>query len=483
MGTDDIVADNILALQALYYTQLLEEQGLFEVADRIVELYAEGLLPVGRGEGGSVLDAYRRGSKRSLSRVERLNLYARSFGSPGGDPDAKPTREFDDLWLRFLRAVSTYRRQRATANVLADRRAASRETVRKTGRDLAANLSLHGFRTAPAAASLETHVRSALDVLRTGAVRRAYGPYGVWELVEVVSFVELGRVAGTVRGRTAAQAGGTIVRWLATRAGKLSSRRAVLDARELRRLSKSATPLATPTDLDLIDACEQWLAVRGVSDRQIEQVAAPAEVRVSVRRLLSSSAAFGLLPPAEQRRLARDLVKVASFLATPHGKACENARPPADQPWWGLEDVDFPAFVAALVNGVFNAIVDSSIEQLREYARLVQSATKGVDELARDSAGADAARRWLAVTYSDVLALTSVERKAGRLTALGNGGAVDRVRADLCMRQALNLERKQDEAELVERARSRLARNRQQLLATMVLMGINRRRHRRRWSA
>jgi hypothetical protein len=473
--TDDVAAGNVKALQALYLAQLLEELRLFDLADRLVVLYDEGLLPVGRGEGKSVLDAYRRGSGRRLGRTERLTLYARCFGSPGGEPDVQPNLEFDELWLRFLRAVSSYRRQRATTNVLADRRAASRETVRKTGRDLAANLSLHGFRAAPAAASLETHAGGALDVLRTGAVRREYGRYGVWELVELVSFVELGHVASTIRTRAAAQAGGTIIRWLATRAGKLASRRAVLDPRELRRLSKSATPHETPTDLDLIDACEQWLAVGGVFE-QVEQVRPLREVRASVERLLGSSAAFGLLLPAEQRRLARDLVKVGSFLATPHGNACEHVPPPADRPWWGLQDVDFPAFAAALVKGVFDAIVDLSIEQLREYARLVQRATRAVDEFVRDNAGEDSARRWLAVTYPDVLALTSVERKAGRLTVIGDGDGVDRVRADLCLQQPLSLGRKREEAVLVERARSRIAHDRQRLLATMVLMGIDRRR-------
>ena len=74
MGTDAIVADNIEALQAVYLAQLLEELRLFDVADRLVERYAEGLLPVGRGEGAAVLDAYRRGSERRPDRAERLTL-------------------------------------------------------------------------------------------------------------------------------------------------------------------------------------------------------------------------------------------------------------------------------------------------------------------------------------------------------------------------------------------------------------------------
>src|SRR6187402_870372 len=115
----EIVPGNLRALQAIYFAWHLEQLRLFDVADRIVELWSEGLLPVGRGDGGSALETYRRGSRRRLSRADRLAVYARCFESD---------RDFDDLWLRFLRAVSSYRRQRTVENVLAAKRAASRET-------------------------------------------------------------------------------------------------------------------------------------------------------------------------------------------------------------------------------------------------------------------------------------------------------------------------------------------------------------------
>jgi len=41
--------------------------------------------------------------------------------------------------------------------------------------------------------------------------------------------------------------------------------------------------------------------------------------------------------------------------------------------------VDFPAFVASLVAGTFEAIVDASIRQMEAYADLLADATKSVD--------------------------------------------------------------------------------------------------------
>jgi hypothetical protein len=138
--------------------------------------------------------------------------------------------------------------------------------------------------------------------------------------------------------------------------------------------------------------------------------------------------------------------------------------------------VDFPAFATAVVTGVFEAIVDSSIEQMRAYGDLVESATKAVDDFARDDVTDDASRSWLCAEYPDVLGLTFVGRKAGRLTVIAESpeAALARISADLYLRPRLtNLDR-EHELQLARRARVTLAQQRQQLLATMVLMGINR---------
>ena len=203
----EIVPANIRAVQTIYTAHMLEELHLFDVADRLVELGPPLSCPSASAEARSVLGAYRRAASRRLDAHERLAVYARCLGAPGGDSAAEPNREFDKLWLRFVRAVSSYRRQQTTADVAADKRAARGEAVRKAGRDLAANVSLYGFGAAPAAAALERHVGQALRVLGTAAVRETYGSRDVWQVVERAAAVELGSVPNTVRYRAQAAVG------------------------------------------------------------------------------------------------------------------------------------------------------------------------------------------------------------------------------------------------------------------------------------
>ena len=57
-----------------------------------------------------------------------------------------------------------------------------------------------------------------------------------------------------------------------------------------------------------------------------------------------------------------------------------------------IEEVDFPAFVGSLVQGVFQAIVDASVAQMEAYADLVDSVAKSVDEFTRENVSGEQAR-------------------------------------------------------------------------------------------
>jgi len=89
--------------------------------------------------------------------------------------------------------------------------------------------------------------------------------------------------------------------------------------------------------------------------------------------------------------------------------------------------VDFPTFVADLIKRTFDAIVDASIQQMEAYIELLRNVAKPAEEFMRDNDDAE-------------------------------HGGDDRRRAHT----------DDDVAQL------KLASNRQQMLATMVLMGINR---------
>src|SRR4051812_12507279 len=164
-----------------------------------------------------------------------------------------------------------------------------------------------------------------------------------------------------------------------------------------------------------------------------------AAVCERVRRILAASAEFRALPPARQDKLTRDMVRAGAAAARalarrragdpaaleePAGPANPAVEPPANDL---VESVDFPTFVAGLIQGTFEAIVDASIRQMSAYTELLRNVAKSVDEFMHDN---------------------DIQNQDGGDLPVEHGK--------------------------IDSARRRLAAQRQQLLATMVLMGINR---------
>jgi hypothetical protein len=258
-------------------------------------------------------------------------------------------------------------------------------------------------------------------------------------------------------------------------------------------------------------------------------------VRDRVRALLTQSPSYQALDAPRQRQLAHDMVKAARYMVDANGETAgvpmtavvstgladraADARNVPDPRTAGerfqqagganaarsgagtftsmIQRVNFPAFVGGLVEGVFNAIVNSSIRQMEAYSTLLANVAKSVDEYMRDNVSENQARDYLAGKYPEHL---KVDTKAkggpklvptqaaarGRQPAPRGGPRAQALDApgqmqlpdfmkDLGLPQPVpKLDPKTAEETLVPAARQRMAMDRQQLLATMVLMGINR---------
>ena len=140
------------------------------------------------------------------------------------------------------------------------------------------------------------------------------------------------------------------------------------------------------------------------------------EVRRHVREILSASPAFRALPAKCKARLAEDMVRAADAAA--HAIAKSSRPSPTAQA------VDFPTFVADLIQGTFQAIVDATVEQMEAYTQLLESVAKSVDEFMHDLVCDDEkTRRKLAASRQQTLAtmvLMGINRivvTEGRITA------------------------------------------------------------------
>lgn len=239
------------------------------------------------------------------------------------------------------------------------------------------------------------------------------------------------------------------------------------------------------------------------------------EVRRAVQELLEKSEAFAAMPPEKRREIAQNTARVADYLAAPEGfegnrLAAAQTRDEADyqtarqavqeigsQPWRaaaareGAEAmslmrsaIDFPNFVGGLIQGVFAAIVKSSIEQMEAYSKMIAEVAKSLDQFMQDNISPNQGRDHMVDLFPDIFEIGTDEfsDSGGPRLRLRDGvdesAALKRVNNAVSFEggelRTLDLSDENVELAIVTGARMQLARQRQQLMASLVLMGINR---------
>jgi len=141
------------------------------------------------------------------------------------------------------------------------------------------------------------------------------------------------------------------------------------------------------------------------------------------------------------------------------------------------DEIDFPDFVAGLVHGTFDAVVNATIRQMETFGDLIAAVAKHAHNFTEENVSLNQARDWLVQQHHDDLMLslesgpTIVPKPVAGLTEdaprspawLGDYGLADQ-----------ELTPELIEEQLVPAARRRLGRSRLQTLATMVMLGMNR---------
>ena len=242
----------------------------------------------------------------------------------------------------------------------------------------------------------------------------------------------------------------------------------------------------------------------------------PPEVRGAVRDLLSASAEFHSLDPDTRKTIAGSMVRIA---ATAKALASEAEEPPRPRPvaramnagseFSGvsasrvadttrniLNAVSFPRFVTELINGVFKAMNDSNQQQLASYVELIQNVSNTLDGFADANVGVAGARQWLAERFPGSFVVQGdedmqpepgmseeerrelqAERDASTQLRLAPNATMP---TESALRSVFGIAPGEpvpsagNPEALVPLARQIIARNRQQMLSTMVMMGLQR---------
>lgn len=142
-----------------------------------------------------------------------------------------------------------------------------------------------------------------------------------------------------------------------------------------------------------------------------------------------------------------------------------------------LDEIDFPAFVASLVDGTFNAITESAIRQMEAYSELVAAVAKPLDQFTQENVTRNQARDWLAEQYPGDVELVNTGPEY--VLSPRAQGYEDEVQEPPTWLADFGLEGNDLSGEFLEEtllpaARERVAQQRLSMLATMVLTGMNR---------
>jgi hypothetical protein len=142
-----------------------------------------------------------------------------------------------------------------------------------------------------------------------------------------------------------------------------------------------------------------------------------------------------------------------------------------------IGSVDFPAFVGGLIQNVFQAIVNASIQQMSAYGELLKSVAQTVDQFAQDNITLNNARDWLVDKFPGELGIDAEGEDGPRIAVIAEDAdsVLARLNPELQMANPISdLSDSEEEARLVQAARLQMARSRQQMLSSMVILGINR---------
>ena len=250
--------------------------------------------------------------------------------------------------------------------------------------------------------------------------------------------------------------------------------------------------------------------------------APPGWLRHAVRGVLEQSRGYQQLPLEKQRALAQAMVKVsamAAALIAEEGAAeaavqrgrsqalsTENSPPqPAraralDAPPFGasaekiagvttsvLNAISFPRFVTDLINGVFKSMIDSSAQQMQLYVQLLNDVSASAEGFERSQFSISGVRRWVADHFPDQIEYDVPEVEPGdpppdpeeianiklRLKSGASMPGEEELRAVLSLGPEDSVD-VGDPEQLVPLARRQIARQRQKMLATMVMLGMQR---------
>jgi hypothetical protein len=139
-----------------------------------------------------------------------------------------------------------------------------------------------------------------------------------------------------------------------------------------------------------------------------------------------------------------------------------------------LNAIAFPTFVADLIKGTYFAIVQATIQQMEAFGKLLANVAQTVDEFMASSTTENQARDYLVSSFPSHFKIETTEDGARVKVRPNAPDSAPDFKSAFNLSEDVDLDDDAAEEKLVPAARRKLAQNRHQMLAAMVMMGIQR---------
>jgi hypothetical protein len=282
-GTDqEIQPDLVIAVGKIHSAYHIDV--VIRTVARVSELWTNGQLPVALDDGGQLLDRWYWNSYQRFNDPARFMHFTRILGVRGGEVsrEVQPNPNFDRGFTRALSSLAEYDRQQRIVDLFSGQpqsRSLSRtgENVRSAIRDLATNVTLYGWGSAPFVANrLMQMLNDALEILKNKQILRAYAVTNPWQIIERQVLADTGSSPNIVKYRTMAEQSKVIFDLIAKYARAWSGSSGLPLFPDPSQAGQ-ASDITADDQVRLMRATQLILAVRGTKDDEVYEASQPAE--------------------------------------------------------------------------------------------------------------------------------------------------------------------------------------------------------------
>jgi hypothetical protein len=199
------------AAATLYWCMCVEDAGLPGFVDELADAVWDGRVNLPIGDAGSRIAEYRRQREdRRFTRDERSAIYDHLFGD---------ATDFPAQWQAMVDGLCDLATMAADlgTGAVTSRIAIAMQALAQGLSDRAVGI------VAFAAREIVAHVRAALALLNDPELARALGGGGVWQIIRLHAPVVLGHALDPGPAIDRAQAGMTILEWVAGKASAIEA--------------------------------------------------------------------------------------------------------------------------------------------------------------------------------------------------------------------------------------------------------------------